>query len=80
LQNNIDLLPVAVLNQISDLVVEEGLAVAKKDPDDGYVVRVDSFVGETNVHHSTDVNLVWDATRSMLTEGGKLAKRNHLMG
>ena len=80
LENNIDLLPVAVLNQISDLEVQEGLAIANKDPGDGYVARVDSFVVETNVHHPTDVKLLWDATRLMLSKGGKLANRHHLQG
>ena len=31
--------------------------------------RVDSFVVETDVHYSTDVNLLWDAMRVLLTEG-----------
>ena len=61
-------------------MVEAGLAVANKDPGDGYVARVDSFVVETNVHHPTDVRLLWDATRSMLTKGGKLAARYQLRG
>ena len=80
LQNIIDLLPVSVLNQISDLVVQEGLTVAKKSPGDGYVARVDSFVVETNVHHPTDVNILWDATRSMVTQGGQLANRYGVTG
>ncbi len=32
IQKNVDLLPVAVLNQISNLLVQEGLAVARKRP------------------------------------------------
>ena len=30
--------------------------------------RVDSFVVETDVHYPTDVNLLWDAMRVVLTE------------
>ncbi|MCY4657550.1 MAG: hypothetical protein OXC80_12150 [Gammaproteobacteria bacterium] len=69
-----------MLNQINQLMVEEGFAVANKDPGDGYVARVDSFVVETNVHHPTDVGLLWDTPQSMLTEGGKLAERYQLRG
>ena len=80
LKNNVDLLTPEVLAKVNALVVREGLSVAGKSPGAGLAARVDSFVVESNVHHPTDLNLLWDATRVAVREIAKLAKREGVAG
>ncbi len=58
----------ALLQELNALLVREGHAVAGKPPGTALDGRVDSFVVETDVHYPTDVNLLWDAMRVVLTE------------
>ncbi|MCB0262793.1 MAG: transposase [Calditrichia bacterium] len=44
----------------------------KKEENDGLRVKVDSYVVESNVHFSSDVNLLWDAGRKCLDIVGRL--------
>ena len=68
LQDNVSLVTPALLQELNALLVREGHAVAGKFPGAALDGRVDSFVVETDVHYSTDVNLLWDAMRVLLTE------------
>ena len=68
LQDNMSLVTPALLQELNALLVREGHAVAGKFPGTALDGRVDSFVVETDVHYSTDVNLLWDAMRVLLTE------------
>lgn len=56
-----------ILEKINTVVVEEGLRVAGKDNKSPLIGRCDSFVVETDVHFPTDINLLWDAARKVLT-------------
>lgn len=80
LKNNVDLLTPAVLAQVNDIVVREGLAVAGKSPGAALAARVDSFAVESNVHHPTDLSLLWDATRCAWRDTAQLARREGLPG
>ena len=68
LQDNVSLVTPALLRELNALLVREGHAVAGKFPGGALDGRVDSFVVETDVHYPTDVNLLWDAMRVLLTE------------
>ncbi len=68
LQDNVSLVTPALLQELNALLVREGHAVAGKFPGAALDGRVDSFVVETDVHYPTDVNLLWDAMRVLLTE------------
>ncbi len=68
LQDNVSLVTPALLQELNALLVREGHAVAGKPPGGALDGRVDSFVVETDVHYPTDVNLLWDAMRVLLTE------------
>ena len=68
LQDNVSLVTPVLLQELSALLVREGHAVAEKSPGAALDGRVDSFVVETDVHYPTDVNLLWDAMRVLLTE------------
>ena len=80
LKNNVDLLTPEVLAKVNALVTREGLKVAGKPPGSALAARVDSFVVESNVHHPTDVSLLWDATRVAVREATKVAHRTGLVG
>ena len=90
LVRNVSLFTLALLRELHQLVVQEGVSLlgVKKEPP--LRVRVDSFVVETKVHYPTDVSLLWDAVRypvfdivvrnSLILRGRKLAllARQHL--
>ncbi len=80
LKNNVDLLTPELLAKVNALVTREGLKVAGKSPGAALAARVDSFVVESNVHHPTDLNLLWDATRVAMREATKVANRTGLGG
>jgi hypothetical protein len=56
-----------ILEQINRIVVREGLRVLGVAADAPLTSRCDSFVVETDVHFPTDINLLWDAIRKVLT-------------
>ena len=63
---NVSLLTPALLQELNHLVVQEGLRLVGVEEEQPLTARVDSFVVETNVHHPTDVSLLWDALRCLL--------------
>jgi len=67
LKDNVSLLTVELLDTINQLVVSAGHGLVKKK--DGEVLRgrCDSFVVETDVHFPTDINLLFDAMRKVIT-------------
>jgi len=66
LKDNVSLLTPALLDEINQLVVHAGHELVKKN---GQALRgrCDSFVVETNVHYPTDINLLLDAMRKVIT-------------
>ncbi len=67
LRDNVALLTPEILDQINTIVVESGHSIVKKKEDQKLRGRCDSFVVETNVHYPTDINLLFDAMRKVLT-------------
>lgn len=67
LKDNVSLLTTDILDKIDTLVVEAGHSVVKKKEDEKLLGRCDSFVVETNVHYPTDINLLFDAMRKVIT-------------
>jgi len=65
LKDNVSLLTPEVLDRINQVVVRAGHQVLGKDED--LSGRCDSFVVETDVHYPTDINLLWDAMRKVIT-------------
>lgn len=70
LVDNLKLFTPELLDKINTLVVQEGHVLVKKD---GAALRgrCDSFVVETNVHYPTDISLLLDALRKLLTLIGR---------
>lgn len=67
LKDNVSLLSPDILDQINELVVNAGHRLVKKKDDEKLRGRCDSFVVETNVHYPTDINLLFDAMRKVIT-------------
>ena len=67
LKDNVGLFTPELLDEINQLVVASGHLVAKKKPAEALRGRCDSFVVETDVHYPTDINLLNDALRKVIT-------------
>ncbi len=67
LKDNISLFTLEVLDKINQVVVAAGQDFLGKKKDEELKGRCDSFVVETNVHYPTDINLLLDAMRKVLT-------------
>ncbi len=67
IKDNVSLLTVDLLDKINQVVVEAGHVLVKKNGDENIKGRCDSFVVETNVHYPTDINLLFDAIRKVIT-------------
>ena len=67
LKDNISLFTPEVLDKINQIVVEYGHQVIGKKKDEKLTGSCDSFVTKTDVHFPTDINLLFDAIRKMIT-------------
>jgi transposase, IS5 family len=67
LKDNIGLLTPELLDQINKVVVNAGHVLVKKKETTVLRGRCDSFVVKTNVHYPTDINLLFDAMRKVIT-------------
>jgi len=66
LKDNVGLLTQEIMDKIGELVVKKGhLLLRKKERN--LSGRCDSFVVETTVHFPTDINLLWDSMRKIIT-------------
>ncbi len=64
---NISIFTPEILSRINEVVVKAGHKVAGKKAEKGLKVKVDSFVVETDVHFPTDISLLLDAMRKVVT-------------
>ena len=74
IKDNVRLLTPELLDKINQVVVEAGHAVVKKKENAGLRGRCDSFVVETNVHYPTDISLLYDAMRKVITLTARLCE------
>ncbi len=79
-KDNVSLLTPEILDEINILVVEAGHKIIKKKEADDLQGRCDSFVVETNVHYPTDINLLFDAIRKVITLVATLCTLCNLSG
>jgi len=80
LKDNVRLLTPELLDQINQLVVASGHVLAGKKPEQNLRGRCDSFVLETNVHFPTDLNLLMDAMRKIVTLTVRLCESQGIAG
>ena len=76
LKDNVALLTPELLDKINQVVVNGGHGVVKKKADEALRGRCDSFVVETDVHFPTDINLLYDAMRKVVTLTAQLCVRH----
>ena len=67
LADNVSLITPEILGSINQLAVTAGHALVKKNGEESLHARCDSFVVETNVHYPTDISLLLDAMRKVMT-------------
>jgi transposase, IS5 family len=80
LKDNVSLLTPELLDQINQLVVGGGHVLVKKKENEALRGRCDSFVVETNVHYPTDINLLYDAMRKVVTLTARWCERRGVNG
>ncbi len=67
LKDNISLFTPEVLERINAVVVKAGHKLIGKKKEEDIKGRCDSYVVETDVHYPTDINLLFDAIRKVIT-------------
>lgn len=64
--DNVSLLDDEMVKELNNIIVEFGHGIFKKKEEAVLHLKTDSFVVESNVHFSTDYNLLWDCARKCL--------------
>ena len=67
LKDNVSLLTPEVLDKVNQIAVKAGQNLVCKKKDEELKGKCDSFVVETDVHYPTDINLLFDAIRQVIT-------------
>jgi IS5 family transposase len=78
IKDNVSLLKPELLDEINQVIVKAGHVLLKKKESEVLRGRCDSFVVETNVHFPTDINLLFDAMRKIITLSADLCERHGL--
>ncbi len=78
LKDNVSLLTPELLDEINQIIVKSGHLLLKKKENEALRGRCDSFVVETDVHFPTDINLLFDAMRKVITLTARLCTRHGL--
>ncbi len=79
--DNVRLVDEALLSEINQLVVEAGhQLLKKKEKQEAFRLKTNSYALETNVHFPTDLNLLWDSSRKCLDVVESLLKLTPLSG
>ena len=73
--DNVQLLDDETLKKINQIIVDTGHRLVKKKETEALLIKIDSFVTESNVHFPTDYNLLWDSARKCLDTIEHLIKR-----
>jgi len=76
LKDNVSLFTPEILDRINQVVVKAGhrLIYQKKNEKNCLKGKCDSFVVETDVHYPTDINLLFDAIRKVITLLSRLCR------
>ena len=78
LMDNVSLFTPELLDKINQVAVEAGHVLVKKKEDEALRGRCDSFVVETDVHYPTDINLLNDAMRKVITLTAQLCEEHEV--
>lgn len=78
--DNVSLLDDETVKQLNTMIVSFGHSVYKKKEVAALSLKTDSFVVESNVHFSTDYNLLWDSARKSLDIIRKYQGKHNITG
>lgn len=78
IKDNVSLLTPELLEEINQVIVKAGHILLKKKENEVLRGRCDSFVVETQVHFPTDINLLFDSMRKVMTLIARLCDRYEL--
>jgi len=78
--DNVNLFKPEVLLNINQIVVDAGHALLNVKSTDPLKARCDSVVSETDVHYPTDINLLWDAMRTLIEITGRACEKYNIPG
>lgn len=78
LKDNVQLITPELLDKVNQIVVKSGYRLIKKKDEVPLHGRCDSFVVETNVHFPTDINLLLDAMRKVITLTSELCEDRNM--
>lgn len=78
LKDNVKLITPELLDKVNQIVVKAGYRLIKKKDEAPLHGRCDSFVVETNVHFPTDINLLLDAMRKVITLTSELCEERNM--
>lgn len=78
LKDNVQLITPELLDKVNQIVVKAGYRLIKKKLEEPLHGRCDSFVVETNVHFPTDINLLLDAMRKIITLTSELCEDRNM--
>lgn len=67
IKDNVQLLTEELIDEINTLVFNAGHTIVKKKEEEKLRISVDTYVLETNVHFPTDLNLLWDSIRKVIS-------------
>jgi hypothetical protein len=67
IKDNVLLLTPELLDRINQVVIQAGYKFRRIGPQEPIFGKCDSFVVETDVHYPTDINLLMDAMRKVIT-------------
>ena len=73
--DNVSLFDDETVRELNQVIVEFGHGVFKKKEAAALCLKTDSFVVESNVHFSTDYNLLWDSARKSLDMVNKFLEK-----
>jgi hypothetical protein len=76
LVDNVSLFTPELLDKINQVVVSGGHALVQKKEGEALRGRCDSFVVETDVHYPTDINVLCDAMRKVITLTAQLCEEH----
>jgi transposase, IS5 family len=79
--DNVTLLDDQLLEQVNQIVVQAGYQLLKKkEREEAFKLKSDSYVLETNVHFPTDLNLLYDSVRKCLDVIKELTQISDIKG
>ena len=66
IKDNISLFTPEILDKLNQVFISYGHKIVGKKAEEGLNLSCDSAVNKTDVHHPTDINLLWDAMRKTI--------------